>query len=363
MIAVPPTAVAALSPFTLDPDTCWGAITTRDPAYDGRFIVGVRTTGIYCRPTCRSRQPLRQNVAFYPDPDSARAAGFRACKRCQPDQPTDAGAEMIAAICRYIDQHAHTESITLTALAAQFHLSPHHLHRTFRRATRITPAAYVKDARARALRAALHGEGTVTEAIYASGYDSTSAVYNADTLGMTPTVYRQGAPGAMRAACVESPIGLLLVAMTARGVCAIKMGDDPAPLWDELQREFPAADITRDDDALRPTVEALIAYLRGDSPRLDLPLDIRATAFQRRVWEALRQIPYGETRSYSEVAMMIGSPTAARAVGGACADNDVAPIIPCHRVLPANGVSGHYRWGADRKTRLLDMEHGNKSAP
>ncbi|MBL8132314.1 MAG: bifunctional DNA-binding transcriptional regulator/O6-methylguanine-DNA methyltransferase Ada [Anaerolineae bacterium] len=335
----------------------WQAVLDDDVRYDGTFFVAVRTTGIYCRPSCKARTPRRENVAFYLDAETARAAGFRACKRCRPDD-IDAHAQLAAEVCRYIDAHAHEERITLDDLAAAFHISPFHLHRTFKRIIGVTPAAYVDAARMRTFKQELKNAGSVTDAIYAAGYSSDSQVYarTDDHLGMTPTVYREGAPVEIAFATARCPLGVLLVGMTARGVCAVKLGDTGEALLEDLEREFPAAAIRQDDAALHPMLTAINRYLNGETPHLDLPLDIRATAFQRRVWEALRQIPYGETRTYAEIAHAIEAPKAARAVGNACAENQTALIIPCHRVVRGDGVIGHYRWGSERKKRLLAME-------
>lgn len=343
---------------TLTEDRMWQAVLDDESALDGAFYVAVKTTGIYCRPSCKSRTPKRENVVFYPDAAAARSAGFRACKRCHPDDPTDAHAQLIAEVCRYIDSHAHEQRITLEVLAARFHVSPFHLHRTFKRVMSITPAAYVDSARMRVFKEELKGEGSVTEAIYAAGFSSDSQVYarTGDQLGMTPTVYRDGAPVAIHFATARCPLGVLLVGMTDRGVCAVKLGDTSELLLEDLAREFPAAHISQDDEALHPMLTAINRYLNGETPHLDLPLDIRATAFQRRVWDALRRIPYGETRTYAEIAREIDEPRAARAVGNACADNQTALIIPCHRVVRGDGVIGSYRWGTDRKHRLLALE-------
>ncbi|MBK8022432.1 MAG: bifunctional DNA-binding transcriptional regulator/O6-methylguanine-DNA methyltransferase Ada [Chloroflexi bacterium] len=344
----------------LDDARMWQAVIDDDAHYDGAFYVAVKTTHIYCRPSCKARTPLRENVVFYPDAESARAAGFRACKRCRPDESADANAQTIAEVCRYIDAHAHELRITLDHLAAQFHISPFHLHRTFKRIMGITPAAYVDSARMRAFKQELRGAGSVTDAVYAAGFSSDSQVYarTGDHLGMTPTAYRVGAPVEIAFATARCPFGVLLVGMTERGICAVKLGDTSDALIADLQAEFPAAQLCEDPEALHPMLTAINRYLNGETPHLDLPLDIQATAFQRRVWEALRQIPYGETRTYAEIARAIDAPKAARAVGNACADNQTALIIPCHRVVRGDGVIGHYRWGSDRKKRLLAMEKG-----
>lgn len=346
------------TPEPLTEDRMWQAVLDDDSSLDGAFIVAVKTTKIYCRPSCKARTPNRENVRFYPDIAAARAAGFRACKRCQPDEAADSHARLIADVSRYIDAHAHEERITLEKLSAQFHVSSFHLHRTFKRIMGITPAAYVDSARMRTFREELKGEGSVTDAVYAAGFSSDSQVYarTDDHLGMTPTTYRDGAPVAIRFATATCPFGVLLLGTTDRGICAVKMGDTSETLLAELVEEFPAAEITQDDDGLHPALNAVNGYLKGETPHLDLPLDIRATAFQRRVWEALRQIPYGETRTYADIARAIDEPKAARAVGNACGDNQTALIIPCHRVIRGDGVIGNYRWGTQRKVALLAME-------
>lgn len=344
----------------------WQAVENRDATYDGKFVVAVRTTGIYCRPTCPARRPLRKNVEFFSACTDAEAAGYRPCKRCKPrSQPTtDPYAEQVTAICRYLEQ-PHDPPPTLDDLGRLFHLSPTHLQRVFKRVVGISPRQYADAYRQNRLRELLRERGTVTDALYDAGYTASSQVYEGtgDLFGMTPVHYRRGAPATeIRYAIVTCDLGFLLAAATERGVCKIGLSDDPAALEDDLRREFPQAELVADETKLAYATAAISAFIAGEQPALDLPLDIRATAFQRRVWEALRQIPYGEMRSYEELAAMIEQPGAARAVAGACAKNPVALAIPCHRIVRKDGDLGGYRWGMERKEKLLATERDSMGA-
>lgn len=348
---------------SLNDDLCWQRFIERTTAYDGAFIVAVATTRIYCRPSCPARRPRRENVRFYLSAGAAREAGFRACKRCHPDEATPAPDIALAQrVCAAIEAEEDDPDgdTSLAALGASLGVSPFHLQRTFKRVTGITPRQYADVMRVRRFKKGLREGDAVTDAIYDAGYGSASSVYErvSDGLGMTPGAYKRGGAGAtVRYATADAaPLGRLLVAATERGVCAVTLGDADIALVEGLAREFPAATRERDDAGIGTHIAAVLAHLSGAQPRLDLPLDVQATAFQRRVWEALRAIPTGETRSYREVAASIGQPTAARAVARACATNPVALTIPCHRVVREGGDLGGYRWGVERKRALLDRE-------
>jgi AraC family transcriptional regulator of adaptative response/methylated-DNA-[protein]-cysteine methyltransferase len=347
-------------PAAWDEDQQWQAVLARDMEADGAFVYAVSSTGIYCRPTCPSRRPKRENVAFFPLPEAAEQAGFRACRRCHPEQVAvrDPQVELVQRVCRAIAANPE-EPPTLASLSMEVHLSPFHLQRTFKRVMGITPRQYADACRVGRLKDELRKGEAVTSALYGAGYGSASRLYESAPahLGMTPAVYRRGGMGMrIHYTVVPCPLGLLLVAATERGICAINLGDTDDTLAAGLQREYPAAEITRDASGLDAAVEAIIRHLHGQEPHLDLPIDVQATAFQWRVWEALRAIPYGSTRSYSAIARAIGQPTAARAVAQACANNRVALAIPCHRVVRENGDLGGYRWGVERKRALLTQE-------
>jgi AraC family transcriptional regulator, regulatory protein of adaptative response / methylated-DNA-[protein]-cysteine methyltransferase len=334
----------------------WQAVLARDPRADGRFFYAVTSTGVFCRPTCPSRRPNRERVRFFETASAAEAAGFRACLRCRPtstgpDQPV---ARAVAYLARHVD-----ESVTLSALAKVADLSPAHFQRRFTRALGVSPREYHAALRADRFRRSLRGGSDVTSAMYDAGYASTSRLYEAAPTGrgVAPSAYRRGGKDvAISYITARSPLGHLLVAGTANGVCAVKLGDDATTLEDELKREFPAARVSLDRKLASGWVNHILKQLSGEEPTADLPLDVKGTAFQWRVWRALRDIPFGSTRSYSDVAKAIGRPRAVRAVARACATNPVCLVVPCHRVVPKNGGSGGYRWGADRKRRLLEIE-------
>lgn len=341
----------------IDEDTGWHAIETRDSRYDGAFVFGVRATGIYCRPSCPARRPLRENIVFFSVPDEARGEGFRACLRCKPDE-TSSRLQMVERAMRYLDEHAD-RTVTLAELGEAAGVSPHHLQRTFKQVTGISPRAYADQRRIGAFKEQVRGRDDVTSAMYDAGFGSSSRLYERAPaqLGMTPGVYRRGGHGMQIGfTVVDCPLGRLLVGATERGVCAVYLGDDDAELEAALRREYPSAVVQHDDSGLNGWVRAIVDHLRGERPHLDLPLDVQATAFQRRVWDALRAIPFGATRTYGEVARMLGQPEAARAVAGACASNPVAVVVPCHRVVRGDGAAGGYRWGAQRKRALLSRE-------
>lgn len=341
----------------------WAATEQRDTRYDGAFVYAVRSTGIYCRPSCPSRRPRREQVLFFDDCAGAETAGFRPCRRCRPGE-TPREIEMVEAANRFIDQHLD-ETITLSALGEACAMSPFHLQRTFKRITGLTPHQYIRERRMERLKAELRGGADVTTAIYDAGFGSSSRLYEggARRLGMTPKTYRQGGQGAeIRYAVVDCALGRLLVGATERGVCAVSLGDSDQELEQALREEYPAARLIRDEPSETGWVEAIAAFTGGQELPSDLPLDVQATAFQWKVWSYLRTIPAGETRSYAEVARAIAQPSAARAVAQACASNPVALVVPCHRVIRGDGETGGYRWGAERKRLLLSRERESKVA-
>lgn len=340
-------------------DPRWAAVVARDATADGRFFYSVKTTGVYCRPSCGARRPRPEHVAFHATAADAEQAGFRPCRRCRPQQmpPARQRALQVAALCRLIEQ---SETVpTLAQLARHAGLSASHLQREFKAVTGLTPRAYAAAHRARRLRAELARGGTVTDAIYDAGYNSSGRFYdNANqVLGMTPTRYRRGGEDtAIRFAIGECSLGAILVAASERGVCAILIGDDPEALARDLQERFARAELIGGDAAFEQQVAKVVGLVEAPRLGLDLPLDVRGTAFQQRVWQALRDIPPGATASYSEIARRIGAPKAVRAVAGACAANTLAVAIPCHRVVRTDGSLSGYRWGVERKRALLDRE-------
>ncbi len=338
----------------------WRAIEKRDTTYDGLFYYGVRTTGVYCRPSCASRQPKRENVLFFSLPEAARQAGFRACLRCHPDEAVihDPQAELTQSLCRLIDQHLE-EPLNFAALSAEMKLSQFHLQRLFKKLMGITPRQYAEARRAELFKTRVKAGKSVTEAMYESGYGSSSRLYEkaASQLGMTPSIYRKGGKGMkIRYTIAECPLGQLMVAVTDKGICSVTLGESDSKMIDQLRVEFSQAEIARDESTLRSQINMLLTHLAGQEPHPDLPLDVQGTAFQKRVWEELRRIPYGETASYGEIARRIGRPSAVRAVARACATNPAALVTPCHRVVRENGDLGGYRWGVGRKRQLLEKE-------
>jgi AraC family transcriptional regulator, regulatory protein of adaptative response / methylated-DNA-[protein]-cysteine methyltransferase len=344
-------------------DRFWEAVVARDAKRDGEFFFAVSTTGVYCRPSCAARRPQRENVRFFRTPEAAEHAGYRACLRCRPRAFTgNAESDGVKAICRFIEQHLD-EPLTLGRLAEEFHQSPFRLQRRFKAVLGITPREYADSCRLKTLKHRLQSGDSVTRAMYDAGYGSSSRLYErtASQLGMTPDKYRRGAIAAtIRYTCADSPLGRMLVAATEKGICAIQFGRSDGELIEGLKREFPFALRKHDDGGLESWVDALLRHLRGKDLNSSLPLDIRATAFQRRVWTYLQSIPFGETKSYSDVAKAIGKPRACRAVARACATNPVAVAIPCHRVVREDGSMGGYRWGLERKKTLLRMERGGQ---
>jgi AraC family transcriptional regulator of adaptative response/methylated-DNA-[protein]-cysteine methyltransferase len=335
------------------------AVASRDTQSDGVFVYGVRTTGIYCRPSCASRRPNAKHVALFALPEEAERAGFRPCRRCHPRQERrDAQAEMIRRVCREIETSEEGRA-GLRRLAAVARLSAAHLQRTFRKAMGITPRQYADAIRAARLKSSLRKETDVTTALYEAGYGSASRLYERSNaqLGMTPATYGRGGRGMnISYTIADSALGRVLVAETNRGISAVSLGEDDARLTAALREEYPHAEIRRGSGEHSEWVRAIVRHLAGLNPRLDLPTDVAATAFQRRVWEALRAIPPGTTRTYSEMAGALGRPKATRAVARACATNPAAIVVPCHRVVRKDGSLGGYRWGLKRKEQLLRQE-------
>ena len=345
-------------------DLRWEAIVHRRASGKRLFYYGVRTTGVYCRPTCAARRPLRENVDFFDTRQEAEAAGFRPCKRCRPEQQplTERHAAKVAAACRAIEKAIEEaeEPPQLEALARQADLSPYHFHRIFKSVTGITPKAYAAAHRTKRVRSALSRARSVTDAIYDSGYSSNGRFYeNTDhVLGMTPRAFRAGGHRQqIRFAIGECSLGSILVAQSDRGVCAITLGDDPEALARDLQDQFPNADLVGGDAGFEELIAKVVGLVEAPETGCDLPLDVRGTAFQQRVWQALRAIPAGTTASYSEIAKRIGAPKAVRAVASACASNKLAVAIPCHRVVRNDGGLSGYRWGVERKRELLKREN------
>jgi len=335
------------------------AVKRRDHAFDGKLFFAVRTTGVYCRPSCASRPAKRENVTFFLTAAEAETAGYRACKRCRPDQPgaPDPQIEAVKRACAEIEQAE--EAPKLANLASSAGLSPYHFHRVFKTITGVTPKAYAAETRARRAADKLRTAETVTEAIYDAGFNSSSRFYEsaAARLGMTPRATRSGGAGAViRFAVGEASLGAVLVAATDKGVCAIMLGDDPGALVRDLQDRFPRAELIGGDAEFERTVAEVVGLIEAPGQRLDLPLDIRGTAFQQRVWAALRAIPPGKTATYKEIARAIGRPKAVRAVGRACGANPIAVAIPCHRVVRTDGDLSGYRWGIERKRELIARE-------
>jgi len=344
----------------LKDDQLWQAVMAKDARFDGQFVFAVSSTGVYCRPSCPSRRAHRERVKFFELPAAAEQAGFRACLRCQPQRVRilDPQIELVQRVCRLLNAN-ESESLKLAELASQAGVSPFHLQRTFKRVMGISPRQYLAARKIDNFKTLVRKGETVTNSLYESGFNSSSRLYehSAEELGMTPATYSRGGRGVnISYTITASPMGRLLVAVTERGVCAVRMADSDVDLEKDLREEFPNADLKRDDSALRESVQKILTHLEKNEPRLDLPLDIKATAFQRQVWEHLRAIPYGQTVSYGDVAKALGKPGAVRAVGRACATNPVALVIPCHRVVREDKTLGGYRWGLDRKKKLLEHE-------
>jgi AraC family transcriptional regulator of adaptative response/methylated-DNA-[protein]-cysteine methyltransferase len=344
-----------------DSSTAWRAVQDRDRAFDGHFVYGVSSTRIFCRPSCSSRRPTRARVEFFSTPAEAERAGYRACKRCKPTSAESPAIERaVARAAKYLSRHAG-DRVTLSALATEVGVSPFHLQRAFKQALGISPREYHDAERRRRLSDRLRKGDTVSRATYDAGFGSSSRVYERATanMGMTPGALRKGGAGMrIQFGIVDCRLGRLLVAYTEHGVCAVAMGDDDAKLERELRGDFADADIRAAGPAIHEWITAIVNSLEGDAPTTAIPLDVRGTAFQRRVWSALQRIPRGTTLTYSELAQRIGQPTAVRAVASACAANPAALVIPCHRVVRQDGDAGGYRWGLKRKELLLESESG-----
>ena len=337
----------------------WQAIVQKDSNADGKFYYSVKTTGVYCRPSCPGRLANRENVAFHSSPADAEKQGFRPCKRCNPTGPAlvERHATTVTAACRAIE--AAEQLPDLRALARSVGMSPYYFHRIFRAATGLTPKAYAVAHRSKRMRNELSRRRTVTEAIYESGFNSNSRFYanSSQMLGMRPRNFKSGGTGAIiRFAVGQCSLGSILVAVSEKGVCAISLGDEPDALVRDLQNRFPKAILKGGDQDFEALVGKVVGFVETPKMGLDLPLDVRGTAFQQRVWQALRQIPIGSTATYSEIANCIGLPKAVRAVARACASNPIAVAIPCHRVVRIGGALSGYRWGVERKRKLLERE-------
>jgi AraC family transcriptional regulator, regulatory protein of adaptative response / methylated-DNA-[protein]-cysteine methyltransferase len=353
----------------LNYDECWKAVQKRDASQDGRFFFGVVTTGVYCRPSCTSRQPLRKNVRFYERPAEAEKDGLRPCRRCKPlaKRGTDQSSERIREVCRYMNTHTG-EPLKLSELASIAGMSSFHFQRTFKVRTGLTPKQYLDSRRVEKLKAELKRSGEVTQAVYEAGYGSPSRVYGRASihLGMTPNQYRQGGKGlAIAYATISSSFGKIMIGATDRGICFLQFGESRDLLLEMLRKEYPLAEVDPMSQPYHPDFEKWIGllegYMAGIETNLRLPLDLKATVFQIKVWKYLQSIPYGEVQSYGEVAAAIGNPKATRAVARACAMNRVALVIPCHRVIRGTGELGGYRWGLTRKRVLIDQERMHKS--
>lgn len=345
------------------PDTSssqrWAAVQAKDKASDGEFVFAVKTTGIYCRPSCPARPAKRENVAFFDTTVQAAAAGYRACLRCKPDGISQEleRRERVLQACKAIEQSP--SGLSLDELSAQAGLSPHHFHRIFKSIMGLTPKQYHKAVQGQRLAQALKAAPSVTEAIYDAGFNSSGRFYEkaSATLGMKPSSYQKGGAGErIRHAIEPCSLGLVLVAATPRGVCAIEFADSGEELMDRLKARFPQARFEASDEPFRAWIAQILAHLDQPGAALDLPMDVQGTVFQRRVWQALQSIPPGQTLSYTELAQRLGQPSAVRAVASACANNRIAVAIPCHRVVRANGDLAGYRWGVERKAELLRRE-------
>jgi AraC family transcriptional regulator of adaptative response/methylated-DNA-[protein]-cysteine methyltransferase len=349
---------------SMDEAVAWESVLQRDASADDRLLYGVTTTGIYCRPSCPSRRPKRNNVAFFSSAEAAERAGFRACQRCRPNRAKSSNGPVQRAR-DYIDRHVGDFAdarITLEVLSERAGLSPYHLQRKFKELVGLTPAQYIRARKSERLKDELKRGETVSRATFGAGYGSSSRVYgDSDArLGMTPATYRRGGAGMeIGYVTTRTSLGTLLVAATDRGVCAVTLGDDAKSLEAALEQEYPAATRTRvtgSSSSLGVWVEQIVAVVDGESARAETPIDVQASAFQWKVWRELQKIPFGETRTYTEIAEAIGSPRAARAVASACATNPVSVVIPCHRVVRRGGGLGGYRWGIERKRRLVEKE-------
>ena len=354
-----PRAAAMATVTRLDPDTAWAAFMRRDRSWDGRVIGGVKTTGIYCKPSCPAKRPKREHVDFFATAEEARAAGFRACLRCKPDE-VGRDREAVAQAVKVIE--AAEEPLALAELAQTVGYAPHHFQRLFKRDLGVSPAEYARALRNRRTESALKANGRVTDAVYDAGYATPSSFYSdaKERLGMTPSAWRDGGRGErIRWTHFDSPLGQMLIAATGKGICRLTFDDSEA----SLRRLFPNAEIVEDAGGLKELIEGALAAIERPLAARELPIDVAGTAFQESVWRELRKIPPGETRSYAQIAAAIGQPKAVRAVGTANGDNHVAVLIPCHRVIRSDGTLGGYAGGLDRKRKLLDAEGHREQAP
>ncbi|MDD5542599.1 MAG: bifunctional DNA-binding transcriptional regulator/O6-methylguanine-DNA methyltransferase Ada [Acidobacteriia bacterium] len=338
----------------------WQAVLNRDAVYDGQFVFAVSTTRVFCRPSCPARHAKREHVVFFNTASKAEAAGFRACFRCRPNENggDHKQADLVHRVCAAIDEDL-SATPTLGQLSRQFHISPHKLQRTFKSVMGITLRHYTEGRRMKQFKSQVRNGNGVTDAMYEAGFSSSSRLYEKSNahLGMTPKTYRRGGIGMkIEYSIVDSPLGRLLVGGTERGICAIYMGNSDAHLISELRQEYPEAAIQEDRSRLKPAVMRVLEHVQGSQPNLNLPLDLQATAFQMKVWKKLQSIPYGSTRTYSQIARSLGRPSSSRAVARACATNPVSILIPCHRVIRRDGNLAGYRWGLPRKKQLLETE-------
>lgn len=345
----------------LSENALWQAVLTNDESYNGVCFYGVLSTGVYCRLHCSSKRPLRENTRFFFSKEGAEKAGFRACKRCRPDKAEEPSIDnavlKVLALCRYIESCDYIP--TLEELSEKVKLSPFHLQRVFKQALGISPRNYADAHRQLRFKKALQAGDDIALASYDAGYGSSSRLYEQSSryLGMTPKAYKQKGKGqTIYYSVVKCPIGFILLAATKKGICAVRLGESKRALVDELKDEFKHAQVSQSSLELSEWPQMLVNYLSGNTPWPKLPYDVQATAFQRKVWDSLRTIPEGQTMHYAEIAAAIGQPNATRAVARACASNPVAVVVPCHRVVPKSGGVGGYRWGAERKKKLLDME-------
>ena len=347
-------------------DSRWASVLTRDPEADGVFFYSVQTTGVYCRPSCAARLPRPENVAFHATSQDAEGAGFRPCKRCKPEQLSlnERRASIVAEACRSIE--GASQALTLQQLATAAHLSPFHFQRLFRATLGLTPKQYFMAHRSKTLRKHLAQSETITRAIYDSGFNSNARFYATSNkaLGMTPSSFRKGGEDVdISFAVGECTLGSFLVAQSSRGICAIHLGDDPGQLISKLRERFPRATLKAGDAAFNQLVAKVVGLVEAPDTNPGLPLDIRGTAFQQQVWEALRALPYGSTATYQEIANAIGMPKSVRAVAQACAANNLAVAVPCHRVVRSDGSPSGYRWGVERKKLLLQRERSGTGCP
>lgn len=342
----------------MEREVFWNAVKAKDARFDGAFVFGVKTTGVFCKPSCTSRPAKRENVEFFADITAAEACGFRACLRCKPTQAANADpvVERIVAACRELEEYPEA---MLDELAESAEMSAYHFHRKFKELIGISPKKYAEAIKMENFKEQIRSGSDVTTAMYEAGFGSSRGLYEkaSEGLGMTPSTYKKGGAGMkINYMITDCELGKLLVARTPRGICSVTFGDKVADLRDGLSEEFPNAEITEDDQNLKTAVDAIIKYLAGENKRLVLPLDLQATAFQLQVWEFLKKIPYGETRSYRAIAEELGDKKKVRAVAQACAKNRVALVIPCHRVIASDGKLSGYRWGVERKKKLLAKE-------